>query len=484
MSIWQQLRASLLRTAQLVLALSLVTNLAMLALPLYSLQIFDRVLTSSSMETLWMLLVGVAIFGMTGICFEHLRRNALCELSFYLEEKIFPVLVERMNISNFNSNKQKLLEEYNFTQKQIQSASALVFIDALMMPLFVVITYLIHPALGIFTLSVNALLVLMVFIKYKWQLPKQFSNQSQRSSSQSTMLSNSSALAWLNMTANYSSWHEQKQLDWQTQLIASKLNELPVSIVANLNQCIRWLAQAGLPTVGAILLLSNQITTGGFIAGLIIGGKTFMPVEAMIANLDGFKKIKLFFMNIKQVLESDFIELGAYKANVKGCIMIENLDLGDIQKSLNRSNSRFNLSANPGDTIAIVGSAGSGQDAIIRQLMAYEPVETGVITIDGIRLEDWNKQKLLQSIGFVSGSIKLPETTIISIITSFGCISNTAAIRAAERTGLNSKLIELNMSYDDIFNSINSSLNQTLRQLIVLTSALARNPQILILENP
>ncbi len=485
MSIWQQLRSSVQRTTQLVLGLSLVTNLAMLALPLYSLQIFDRVLTSSSIETLWMLLSGVAIVGVTAICFEHLRRNALSELSFYLEEQIFPTLIERMNLPGFISNKQELLEEYNFTQKQIQGASALVFVDALMMPLFVAITYFIHPILGLFTLGVNALLVVMVIVKYKWQLPKQSSDQTERSKNQTLMLSNSSALAWLTMTANEQRWFDDRQQQWQTQVNVSRRNELPVAIIANLNQCIRWLAQAGLPTLGAMLLLSNQITIGGFIAGLIVGGKTFMPVEAMIGNLDSFRRMKQFFHKIKTLLESDLFTETAYQTDVKGHVLMKGLELDRSQNGSNQSH-RFSLSANPGDTVAIIGPAGAGQDIIIRNLMGYEPARQGVITIDGVRLEDWDKQTLYRSIGFISGLIQLPEVSIKSIITAFGSVSATAAINAAERTGLNNKLIEWGLSYDDIFkpDTVNPASNQTLRQLIALTAALATNPQVFVLENP
>lgn len=478
MSIWQQLRSSVQRTTQLVLGLSIVTNLAMLALPLYSLQIFDRVLTSSSMETLWMLLAGVLIVGITGICFEHLRRNAMTELSFYLEDNIFPALVKRINLPSFNANKRELLEDYNFTQKQIQGASALVFIDALLMPLFVLVTYFIHPLLGLFTLGVNGLLIFMVIVKYQWQLPNQANLQKNRATNQNLMLSNSSALAWLSITSNSDRWFSDRKNDWYKQVNVARQVELPATILANLNQCIRWLAQAGLPTLGAMLLLSNEITIGGFIAGLIIGGKTFMPVDALIGNLDSFKKMTHFFKAIKPILNTAIDNDPAYQAKLKGNVVIQDLKLKQAHQ--------FNLTANSGDTVALVGPAGSGQDSVIRQLMRYEPVDSGVIMIDGVRLEDWDKNYLSQSIGFVSGSILLPEVSIKSLITSFGQVTTTAAIQAAERTGLNGKLIEWDLSYDDIFkiDTISPSLSQSLRQLIALTAALATNPQLYVMENP
>lgn len=478
MSIWQQLRSSVQRTTQLVLGLSIVTNLAMLALPLYSLQIFDRVLTSSSMETLWMLLAGVLIVGITGICFEHLRRNAMTELSFYLEKNIFPALVKRINLPSFNANKRELLEDYNFTQKQIQGASALVFIDALLMPLFVLVTYFIHPLLGLFTLGVNGLLIFMVIVKYQWQLPNQANLQKNRATNQNLMLSNSSALAWLSITSNSDRWFSDRKNDWYKQVNVARQVELPATILANLNQCIRWLAQAGLPTLGAMLLLSNEITIGGFIAGLIIGGKTFMPVDALIGNLDSFKKMTHFFKAIKPILNTAIDNDPAYQAKLKGNVVIQDLKLKQAHQ--------FNLTANSGDTVALVGPTGSGQDSVIRQLMRYEPVDSGVIMIDGVRLEDWDKNYLSQSIGFVSGSILLPEVSIKSLITSFGQVTTTAAIQAAERTGLNGKLIEWDLSYDDIFkiDTISPSLSQSLRQLIALTAALATNPQLYVMENP
>lgn len=482
MSIWQQLQTSVQRTTQLVLGLSIVTNIAMLALPLYSLQIFDRVLTSSSIETLWMLLTGVVIIGLTGICFEHLRRKVLTEFSFYMEKSIFPVLIKRINLPTFNQNKHELLEEYNFTVKQIHNASALVFIDALLMPLFIVITYLIHPVLGFFTLIVNTLLILMMVVKYKWQLPIQAKTQSNRSSKQSIMLSNSSALAWLNMTASDDRWFTDKKTEWLSLTNDIKKNDLPVSIISNLNQCIKWLAQVGLPTLGAMLLLSNEITTGAFIAGLIIGGKTFMPVEAMISNLDSFRKMEQFFSKLKLILDVESNKASSYKADLNGKVIIQNLDLDNSRIPDNL----FTLSANPGDVVTLVGPSGSGQDTVIRQLMGYQKTEKGEIMFDGIRIEDWDKESLNQSIGFMSGSIQLPEVSIKSLITSFGIVSTTTAIEAAKRSGLNNKLIEWDLSYDTVYkpDTMNASLNQNLKQLISMTTAIALNPQVYILENP
>ncbi len=483
MSKWKQLNSSVQRTAQLVLGLSIVTNIAMLALPLYSLQIFDRVLTSSSIETLWMLLVGVAIIGIAGMCFEHLRRNAMTELSYYLDEVIFPVIVEKINKPTFKSNKNEIIEEYNFSQKQIQSGSALIFFDAILMPLFIFISWLIHPLLGLFTVAINVLLIAMSWIKYKWQLPVQSDSHKDRSNQQLLMLSNLSALKWLNMTYNHENWLKNKKRQWQVHTTTSRRQGILVSVIANLNQVVRWLAQAGLPTLGAILLLSNEITTGAFIAGLIIGGKAYMPVEALISNLEAIKKIKHFFHRIKPILDIDNNDQPGFQAELNGHVSMNKISL--TEDSDNSANT-FSLIAKPGETVAIVGSSGAGQDVIIRRLMSSEEATNGIVTIDDVRLEDWDSSVLAKSIGFISGSIQLPETEIMSLITSFGKVSKTTAIAAAERTGLNKKLIQLSLSYDDMFklDIENPSQHQNLKQLIAVTSAVALDPQIYVMENP
>ena len=137
----------------LLLGISLVTNTSLLVIPLFSLQIFDRVLGSGSFETLYMLLAAAAIVGLFHCYFEYRRQ--------YLPTQVLKLIFSHSQKSLINSSC-KVGDSfiYKDLSKLLSSninSVLLAAIDACFCPLFLVVLYLLHPAFAALVGGANIL---------------------------------------------------------------------------------------------------------------------------------------------------------------------------------------------------------------------------------------------------------------------------------------------------------------------------------------
>ena len=110
----------------------------------------------------------------------------------------------------------------------------------------------------------------------------------------------------------------------------------------------------------------------------------------------------------------------------------------------------------------------------------------GDCLIDGTRRADWCTESLQNNIAVVGESISLPEGTVLELISRFAAVDKTQAIQAAQITGLNQRLIELDIAYDFFLDNRarTSAIGLQLEHLITLTAAVASEAKIVLMENP
>ena len=135
---------------------------------------------------------------------------------------------------------------------------------------------------------------------------------------------------------------------------------------------------------------------------------------------------------------------------------------------------------------ALVGSVGAGQTDVIKVLLGEHQPQSGDCLIDNKRRGDWCSQSLHRNIAVAGESVHLPEATILQLISRFDAVDETQAIQAAQITGLNQRLLELNIAYDFMLNNKarSTAIGIQLERLISLTAMVAGDAKIVLLENP
>jgi ATP-binding cassette subfamily B protein len=137
----------------------------------------------------------------------------------------------------------------------------------------------------------------------------------------------------------------------------------------------------------------------------------------------------------------------------------------------------------PGEKIALVGATGGGKTSIISSLCRFYEIERGAILIDGVDIQEWNKQELRRHLGLVLQDVFLFSGDIATNITlGDPRIDERRMLEAARRAQIAPFIEKLPSRYGEEVQERGSTLSQGQRQLLSFARALAFDPKILILD--
>jgi len=467
--------AAVKRVARMILGHSFFTNLAAFCVPLYTLQIFDRIITTGSYESLWMLAVGALIISISGLAFEQLRRKSIVNFAEYLDQQICQHISAQIHRGYPGK---KLYRRVKLFQQQLKVGGIASILDVLLLPISAILIFLLSPVLGLFMLGVNLCFCLIAYAKFK---------QEKSSLDEGLIDCSNKTQRWLKSANTIQHWEASKP----------KANTSSIDkggLLTDIHHCLRTLYQLGTPTIGAILLLQNSLTAGGFIAALIISSRAIAPFDMLFANSAVVSLGRQVVLDVCEHFDQLSLRTpGSYCGSVQGRIELQNISVKDPINPGHKSSStvtalaNISLRANPGEITALTGSFGAGQNEVIKVLLGEQQLLSGNCLIDGTRHADWCPESLQNQMAIAGESVSLPEGTIVELITGFGAVDKSQAIEAGQITGLNQRLIELNIAYDFRFDhqvAQSTAIGRQLERLITLTAAVASKAQIILLENP
>ena len=453
----------------MILGHSFMTNLAAFCVPLYTLQIFDRVITTGSYESLWMLAAGALIISVSGLLFEQLRRKSIANFSHYLDDQIASHISAEIRRGYPGK---KLYRKVKLFNQHLSSGAITSILDALWLPISALIIFFLSPVLGWFMLSVNLCFCLIAYAKFKQEKPSldeelvDWSEKTQR---------------WLGSANTLEHWERARA----PQDIISNHRQ---GLLTDMHHSLRTLYQLATPTIGAALLLQNSLSPGGFIAVLIISARAIAPFDMLLANSAVVSLGKQVVVEVCDYFEQlSQHKFAGYSASVEGLVKLKSINVDDpINPQPQSVLTNITMQASPGEITALVGSVGAGQTDVIKVLLGEHQPQSGDCLIDNKRRGDWCSQSLHRNIAVAGESVHLPEATILQLISRFDAVDETQAIQAAQITGLNQRLLELNIAYDFMLNNKarSTAIGIQLERLISLTAMVAGDAKIVLLENP
>ena len=164
----------------------------------------------------------------------------------------------------------------------------------------------------------------------------------------------------------------------------------------------------------------------------------------------------------------------------EGNIRFENVSFSYDGKHQILDNISF--SVNKGETIAFVGSTGSGKSSIINVLMRFYEFQSGRVLLDGVDIRDYSQAELRKNIGLVLQDPFLYHGTIKSNIAMYQDLTDEEIKAAAEFVDANHFIDKLPEGYDSPVSERGSSFSTGQRQLLAFARTVASQPKILILD--
>lgn len=168
--------------------------------------------------------------------------------------------------------------------------------------------------------------------------------------------------------------------------------------------------------------------------------------------------------------------------NTKGAIKFKDVSFGYSDDTTVLNN--INLDIKPGETVALVGSTGSGKTTIIQLLAKFYSPNSGVITIDGTDINELEVDSLRSQIAFVDQNVRLFNDTVKGNIAlgQINTMSDAQVQHAAKVSNAHEFIQELSDQFDTEIGEDGAKLSGGQRQRLAIARAIAKDSPILILD--
>jgi ATP-binding cassette subfamily B multidrug efflux pump len=231
-------------------------------------------------------------------------------------------------------------------------------------------------------------------------------------------------------------------------------------------------------------IAGNELDAGLLVAFILYLNQIFRPLRVIA---DKFNVIQMGMVSSERVFKvldnPDVIQSeGSYAPDsIAGKVELQNVWFAYVKEQYVLKNISF--SAQPGETIALVGHTGSGKTSIISLLNRLYHIQKGEIKIDDVNIEDYKLDVLRSRIGVVLQDVFLFSGTVLENITLRNpSISKEQVVQAAKMIGVHDFIMSLPQGYDYNVMERGSTLSLGQRQLLSFIRALLYNPSILILD--
>jgi len=477
-----------LRNALLTVAVfSGFINVLMLTPAIYMLQVYDRVLASRNETTLLVLSVMVLGAFLFMAALEAVRGWVLirvgARLDSQLNSRVFTAAFER-NLRRPGSNTAQPIHDLNTVRATLTGTALISAFDAPWLPVYLVVIFLMSPALGWFSLGGAVLLLVLAVVNERTSKPRLDEAQKYQLQSHQALtnnLRNAEVIEAMGMLpAIRNRWYELHRQQIATQAGASDV----AAVLSGATKFVRIALQSLVLGFGALLVLEGSLTSGMMIAASILAGRALAPVEMLVGNWKQIVSGRQAYARLRELLgvhppRREGMSLPA----PRGQISVESASApAPGTQRLILKNLTFSIA--PGEVVAVIGPSASGKSSLARLLVGIWPAAIGSVRLDGASIFDWNKDELGPYIGYLPQDIELFDGTVADNIARFGEVDSERVVEAARRVDMHEQILRLPMGYDTPLGSDGSNLSGGQRQRIGLARALYGDPSFIVLDEP
>lgn len=465
-----------------------IINILMLATPIYSMQVLDRVISSSNTDTLLLLtLVILLAIGLLGLL-QIARSLAVNMMGNWFEQTLSSKLLSnsvKLSLTNKATGSQQLRDLQ--TIKTFLTSPALISIlDIPWAVIFLLVLFMIHVYMGLLTIVGGAILVIMAVITDKTTKPlHEASNEqfiiSMRQVEQATR--NAEVIEVMGFLPSIiSNW---QGINHKLQELQSLVNSRQ-TILSEVTKFVRMMLQILVTGLGAYLVLQHEMSVGAIIACSSLSGRALAPFEGAINSLKGMINSRKAYQRLEAALEN-FDKTHGQRMSLpapEGKISVENIYFSPqgAQKHIVKG---MTFILNPGETLAIIGPSASGKTSLAKLLVGVWVPQIGMIRIDNANLNDWNKEELGKYVGYLPQDIELFGGTVRQNISRMDVnAKDEDVLHAANLAGVHDLILQLPNGYDTDIGADGGILSGGQKQRIGLARAFYGDPKILVLDEP
>lgn len=477
-----------------VLWAALLINLFALAFPIFSMNVYDRVVPNHATETLWVLAIGVTLVLCSDLFIRMLRSHFVDEASARIDVQISASLMERVlgmrlenrpqSVGSFAAN----LRGFEQVRDFIASSTVTALIDLPFALLFVgvmawISPWLVLPVIGVFVL----ILVLGYVFQHRLHELSQSSYQA-AAQRNATLIESLTGIETIKSQGAesliQSRWERANQYLSTLNVKMRSMSATAMYSTATLQQFV----SVCVILIGVYLISERQLTMGGMIAATMLAGRALAPAGQIVGLLMQYQGARTAMTSLEQIMAqpverpegSHFIQ----RPEFKGEIEFRHVSFAYPGQQGN-SLDDVSFKINPGERVALIGKVGSGKTTLQKLIMGLYQPTAGAILFDGIDMRQLDPADVRRNLGCVSQDITLFYGSLRENIT-FGMphARDDAIVAAAETAGLSEFVQRHPQGFDMQVGERGELLSGGQRQGVGIARAVLHNAPLLLLDEP
>ncbi|AZO46169.1 type I secretion system permease/ATPase [Mesorhizobium sp. M7D.F.Ca.US.005.01.1.1] len=469
---------------------SVIINVLLLVMPLFMIQVYDRVLPAANVDTLvYLSIMAVLALAFLGL-FEVVRSVYSQRVAANLDRKFASsAFAVSLRSPRADAGDIQALRELGTVRAFVASRGLSTLFDLPFVPLFIVLLALINPYLSLLTIlgaAIMLILVVLTQIANRKNSAKASEQSARANLTAQAFVRNAETVRAMGMNGNITEvWGKSFGDALETQDRAAATS----AVFSGISRSTRMLLQLAILGLGAWLVLQGKMTAGMIFASSIISGRALQPLDQLIGGWRQIIDARQAWLRLKKILPESAekaparIQLPAPsgRLTVRDLVYLPPGSAPGAEPVI----KRLNFEIRAGEAIAIIGPSRAGKSTLARLLVGAIFPGSGTIEMDGADLRTWDEAQLGRSIGYLAQDIQFLPGTIAQNLARFDPKSaDEAVVEAAKRAQAHELILAQREGYQTPLGASNGALSGGERQRVGLARAFYGNPRILILDEP
>ena len=479
-----------LREALLV---SLFINLLALAVPIFVLQVYTRVVFSHGVSTLYALLIGVVAALVFDFIIRQARSRMLQRVALRIDVALGRSLYDKISALPLRTLEgrpsgfwQTLFRDAEMVRNTFSGSAAVLLTDLPFAVLFVAIIYVIAPpVVWVLLIALPVFVIVSIISGRMMQGATKGERQAGigRDAFLAEMLQGRSTIKALALERTIKPAWEDKHADTiERALVRGGRTDM----FSNLGTTMTMLTTIALVTTGALAIIDLRLTIGALIASTMLGNRVIGPFNQLVGNWRNYANCRQALKRLDTVfaLAEDRTERSIRLSRPEGRLTLEGVSFG-YEEGRPPVIDNLSMEVKPPGMLGVVGRNGCGKTTLLKMMQGLYAPTGGRVLLDGGDISQFSRRDLATWVGYVPQECFLFAGTIReNIAITDPEASDEDIVKAATLAGVHDYVLDLPDGYATEIGEAGSRLSGGQRQRIAIARALVLKPKFIVLDEP
>jgi ATP-binding cassette subfamily C protein LapB len=478
-----------------VMFAAFLINLFALSMPLFIMNVYDRVVPNQAFETLWLLAAGLVIIMVFDLVLRTMRgyfidlagKRVDVDLSARIMERVLGIRMENRPVSagSFAAN----LRSFETVRDFITSATVTTLVDLPFAILFLVVMFWIDAPMFL-----PAMVGMVIVVLYSWLVQGKMHDLAETTYRAGAMRNANLVESLVGLeTVKAIGAESVMQRKWERSAIflARVSNQLRFLSATTINSTMWTQQMVSLAVIilGVYRIGEGLLSMGGLIACTMLASRAMAPFGQIAGLLTQYHNASTALTSLNQIMERE-VERPEGAGFVSRPVFKGEIDFRDVEFSYPgegnaESLRKVSLHIKPGEHVAMLGRVGSGKSTMLRLMLGLYQPTGGAIRIDGVDIRQLDPSELRRNIGYVPQDVTLFFGSLKeNILLASPQLDDADLLAAASVAGLTDMVNAHPRGFDMLVGERGESLSGGQRQGVAIARAVVHNPSILLLDEP